>query len=67
MTDGGEGEAAGDVEDAPERLREVSHGQESDPDTEEVGDSVGVLEDSGVTSTESEGGLLTGVVETAGH
>ena len=68
VTDGDEDEAARDVEDAPERLGQVGHGQQGDPDGDQVGDGVGVLEEGGVAGTEREaGGLLAGVVETAGQ
>ena len=45
VVDGGEDEASGDVEDGPEVDVEVSHGQDGDPDTEELGERVRVEEE----------------------
>ena len=61
MVDGGEYEAGSDVEDAPEVDVEVGHGEDGDPDTEELGERLGVLEE------RREALPLTGLVETAGH
>ena len=59
VVDGGEDEAGSDVEDAPEVDVEVSHGEDGDPDTEELGERVRVLEERRVS------GPLAGVVEAA--
>ena len=59
--DGGEDQAGSDVEDAPEVDVEVGHGEDGDPDAEELGESLGVLEE------RREAPALTGVLETAGH
>ena len=61
MVDGGEDEAGSDVEDAPEVDVEVGHGEDGDPDTEELGESLGVLEEGGEAAPPG------GVMETASH
>ena len=49
------------MEDAPEVDVEVGHGEDGDPDTEELGERLGVLEE------RREAAPLTGLVETPGH
>ena len=59
-------EAPRDVEDAPEAVGEVGHGQHCDPDTQELGHRVRVEQEAGVGPAQPRTGD-TGVVETARH
>ena len=59
VVDGGEDEAGSDVEDAPEVVVEVGHGEDGDPDTEELSERLRVLEERRVSRP------LAGLVETA--
>ena len=61
VVDGGEDEAGRDVEDAPEVVVEVGHGEDGDPDTEELCERLRVLEE------RRDALALAGVVETPGH
>ena len=60
-------EAAGDVEDTAEAVREVGHGEDRDPDAEELGDRVRVEEERGVRPAHAGRARDAGVVQGARH
>ena len=70
MMEAGQGcdhEATSDVEDTPEAVGEIGHGQHSDPDTEQLSQSVTVEQQRSVSPTQTSWPRDTGVMETARH
>ncbi len=65
--EGCDDEATRDVEDTPKAVREVGHGEHSDPDTEQLSQRVRVEQEGGVRPAQTVRARDAGVVKTAGY